>query len=126
MNKDVLALYRLTGSVHTFSIRTKNEIGEIVDSVKKCVNSITKSRDGTTALTINPNKFRGDLFSYSEFCEVVTEIFEILCITEYRFIRVDFRLDSYDPDHYKTFAKLHRYLLSAIRCLFCYEWYSVE
>lgn len=121
MNKEILAAYELKADIHTFSIKTLDEIKAIDESVEQCINSVTKGLNGVTSITINPNKLRGDIFTFSEFCSVVNEIFEKLGVKNYRFTRVDFRFDSYDPQHYRTFAKLNRYLLSAFSVMYTVE-----
>ena len=35
-------------------------------------------------------------------------------ITEYKAGRVDMRFDSYDATHYRKYAKLNRYIISAL------------
>lgn len=46
-------------------------------------------------------------------------------VNSYKTVRADLRLDSYDPNDYKRFAKLNRYLISAIALTYnvqnCYK-----
>lgn len=46
-------------------------------------------------------------------------------LDHYRFLRADFRLDNYDGSHYQDFAKLNKYLISAMALTYevknCYK-----
>ena len=70
-------------------------------------------REITTTI-INPNKLHGDLYKYSELYSAMGSILQAAGICEYSLIRADLRLDSYDPAHYKQYAKLNKYLISAL------------
>ena len=56
----------------------------------------------------------GDIFNYSNFTVALDTVLLGAGIEEYRIIRADFRLDSYDSDHYRAFAKLNKYLISML------------
>lgn len=56
----------------------------------------------------------GDLLTYDEYQGAMDTILSDCGIHDFRMIRADLRLDSYDPEHYKAFAKLNRYLISSI------------
>ena len=67
-----------------------------------------------TTSIINCNKLMGDLFGYHDFEIALDTILLGSGIEQYRIIRADLRLDSYDPEHYEAFQKLNRYLISAM------------
>lgn len=113
--------YLLTGSIHTVTIVVYGKIIEIPketlpEKLRDCVD--IQPQNGNTYIFINPNKLNGDLFTFSEFQDAMNEIIEALGIEKdkYYFRRVDFRLDSYDPDFFDEYKKLHRYIISTIFC----------
>ena len=114
MNTQKRLNYNLTGSFHTLEIKSP----AIAPSDDEQVNrSITTrlNRDKTVATSkINPNKYQGDIFSYNEFCTVFNEILNKSGIGKYRITRADMRFDNYDGNHYQEYAKLNKYLLSAL------------
>lgn len=69
-------------------------------------------------LILNLNKIHGDIFSFSEFCQVFGEVKDFLGFQDYHLQRVDFRLDSYEPGFYEKFFKVTRYLLSGFDNVF--------
>ena len=116
MKKEKLNNYKLTGSIHTLSIKTPGEVNEIDESVADCIkaNMSNSSAGQVTTAIINPNKMVGDLYSYDEFQIAMDTILGGMGINEYKLIRVDMRFDNYDPKHYQDYAKLNRYLLSML------------
>lgn len=115
MNKQKRDKYKLTGSIHTLAVKSDGIIDDIDDAVLKCikVSSQTRSSRSSTSI-INPNKLIGDLFRYSEFETAFDTILAGAGIAEYRVVRADLRLDSYDEKHYREYAKLNKYLISAL------------
>lgn len=114
MNKEKLNNYNLTGSIHTLEVKSVGLV-EPMEEVSKCITSTTQSKNGLTSNSIiNPNKLVGDVFSYNEFETVMQTILAGAGIDEYAIVRADLRLDSYDEKHYKDYAKLNRYLISAL------------
>lgn len=115
MNQKKLDDYCLTGSIHTLAVKSPGMVEDIDESVKNCIESCTKTQGGrTTTSKINPNKLTGDVFTYGEFETIFETILVGAGIDEYEIVRADMRFDSYDPDHYKQYAKLNRYLVSAM------------
>lgn len=115
LNQKKLENYNLTGSIHTLAVKSQGLVEEVEDEVSRCIISSTKAKNGlTTTSIINVNKMVGDLFTYSEFDEVFKEILRGAKIKEYDIVRADMRFDSYDPQHYHQYAKLNRYLISAL------------
>ena len=115
MNQEKLQNYNLTGSIHTLSIKSPGIVEDIQEEVSSCIiaSSQTKNSPTTTSI-INVNKLIGDVFRYSE-CETVFDtILAGAGIDEYAIVRADMRFDSYDADHYRQYAKLNRYLISAL------------
>jgi hypothetical protein len=116
MNKKKLEEYCLTGSIHTLSIKSPGIVKDIDEKVSNCIvahSSQTQSGEMTTSI-INPNKLMGDIFSYSEFETVFDTILCGAGIRDYNLIRADMRFDSYEPDHYRKYSKLNRYLISML------------
>lgn len=116
MNKKKLEEYNLTGSIHTLSIKSPGIVEDIQKDVSSCIvsNSKHNSNGATTTSIINPNKLVGDIFSYSEFETVFNTILAGAGIKDYNIIRADMRFDNYDPEHYRQYAKLNRYLISML------------
>ena len=116
MNKQKLENYNLTGSIHTLSVKSPGIVEDIQKEVSNCItaNSQTKNNQPTTTSIINPNKLVGDVFAYSEFETVFNTILAGAGIKNYNIVRADMRFDNYDPEHYRAYAKLNRYLISAL------------
>lgn len=115
MNKQKLEEYNLTGSIHTLSIKSPGIVEDIQKEVANCIISNSQTQNGmTTTSIINPNKLLGDIFSYREFQSVFNTILAGAGISDYNLIRADMRFDNYEPEHYKKYAKLNRYLISML------------
>lgn len=117
MDKNKLAQYELSASVHTVVIRsvTKPLLPSTVGL--DIVRSGYMQKTGIWTLRINPNKLAGDLFTYSEFCAAMHEVCQKLQIEEPIYSRVDIRLDSYE-DSFQAFYKLNLLLISLFCILF--------
>lgn len=107
--------YQLTGSIHTLQIKS-SDIPEIPTELQECISSSTRKNHGMIEAIsiINPNKLLGDCFSFTEFEDCFTSILEECGVTDYKLMRVDFRMDSYESEFYRVYAKLHKYLLSCL------------
>lgn len=115
MNKQKLENYNLTGSIHTLAVKSPGIVQDIMDEVSNCIVANSQTSKGmTTTSIINPNKLVGDVFTYSEFETVLSTILSGAGIDEYTMVRADLRFDSYDEEHYRAYAKLNRYLISAL------------
>lgn len=116
MNKQKLDDYNLTGSIHTLSIKSPGIVEDIQKEVSNCITSSNqKNRNGSVSTSIiNPNKLVGDIFTYSEFETVFNTILAGAGIRDYNIIRADMRFDNYEPEHYRQYAKLNRYLISML------------
>lgn len=115
MNKQKLDNYNLTGSIHTLSIKSPGMVEDIQEEVSNCIVSNSQAKNGlTTTSVINPNKLVGDVFSYSEFETVFNTILAGAGIRDYNIIRADMRFDNYEPEHYRQYTKLNRYLISML------------
>ena len=116
MNKKKLEEYNLTGSIHTLSIKSPGIVEDIQEDVSNCIVSSSRHdpKETTTTSTINPNKLVGNIFSYSEFETVFNTILAGAGIRDYNIIRADMRFDNYEPEHYRQYAKLNRYLISML------------
>lgn len=83
------------------------------------------SRENLSYSKINANKLVGDLFSYDEFKTAFDTILGGAGIESYSLSRFDMRFDSFDPEHYRDYAKLNRYLISALAVTYnvqnCYD-----
>lgn len=119
--------YKLKASIHTLSLKSNGVAANIDEDVATCIRSSTQMRkaEAETLSTINPNKLRGDLFSYSEFVQVMNTILTGAGIKDHRLVRADMRFDSYDPEHYVMFKKLNRLLISMLAVTYnvrnCYK-----
>lgn len=112
MKSEKINNYNLTGSIHTLQIKSTN-IPEIPAELQECISSSTRKIHGNIEAIsiINPNKLLGDCFSFTEFEQSFSSILEECGVTDYNLMRVDLRLDNYDSEHYRLYAKLHKYLL---------------
>lgn len=121
MNKQKLEAYRVQGSIHTLSVKSPNRVDGVQETVRECITTSTSTtKDGgeVTKAILNPNKLNGDVFSFSEFQTVVDTILAGAGIRDYQINRADMRFDSYEPDHYERYAKLNRYLISALAVVY--------
>lgn len=111
--------YKLTGSIHTLQIKS-SDIPEIPAELQECISSSTRKNHGKIEAIsiINPNKLLEDCFSFTEFEQSFSSILEEVGVTDYNLMRVDFRMDSYESEHYKAYAKLHKYLLSCLAVIY--------
>lgn len=108
-------MYKLTGSIHTFSIKIEGVLAADLELPKGTLKEYSIAPDGQTAKAIiNLNKMDGDVLVYSDFVEKLEDFKKYTDMTEYRFTRADMRFDNYDSEHYKEFAKLNRYLISML------------
>ena len=104
--------YNLKASVHTAEV--KSEDVSLIDGQKDYIKTVI-SKDGRQSTSvINANKYGNDIFNYRRFREVFDAILTESGIIDYRLTRADMRLDNYDPTHYRAFAKLNNYLISAL------------
>ena len=124
MNQEKLEKYELQGSFHTLTVKTTG----LIENGNKEFREVIKSNsntDGETTTTINLNKINGDLFTFQEFQDTFEMLRNSMGLDHYRFLRADFRLDNYDGSHYQDFAKLNKYLISAMALTYevknCYK-----
>lgn len=124
MNQEKLEKYELQGSFHTLTVKTTGLIENGNKEFKEVIKS-NSNTDGETTTTINLNKINGDLFTFDEFKDTFDTLRNSLNMDNYRFLRADFRLDNYDSSHYQDFAKLNKYLISAMALTYevknCYK-----
>lgn len=73
--------------------------------VAPCFDTLS-SRENLSYSKINANKLVGDLFSYDEFKTAFDTILGGAGIESYSLSRFDMRFDSFDPEHYRDYAKL--------------------
>lgn len=123
MNIDKLRDYDLTASIHTLAVKVPGFIVNPPEPIKRCIRvSSRQGKDGQiqTTLVINPNKaLEGltpdpDLYDFDSFNHALDKILMGLHIDNYKLIRCDMRLDSFDPDHYERFSKLNRVLIACL------------
>lgn len=116
MNKEKLNGYSLTGSIHTISVKAPGLVEDIQDTVDRCIAASSRDQAGekVTTAVVNPNKLAGDIFTFTEFGVALETILAGAGIDEYHIVRADMRFDSYDPEHYRAYEKLNRYLISAL------------
>lgn len=115
MNQQKLKNYSVTGSIHTLAIKSPGIIDGIEEKVSGCIIANSQTQKGTTTTSIiNVNKLYGDIFSFSEFETAFNTILAGAGIDDYSIVRADMRFDSYEKEHYRQYAKLNRYLISAL------------
>lgn len=116
MDKQKRSQYKLTGSIHTVNIKSNGIIDNIQEDVSDCIycRSHAKNSGVETTSRINPNKLLGNLYTYSEFQTALDTILAGTNITDYTLVRADMRFDSFNDEHYLAYAKLNRYLISAL------------
>ena len=123
MNVNKRNNYQLTGSIHTLSLISL-PVTDIDESIAPCFDTLS-SRENLSYSKINANKLVGDLFSYDEFKTAFDTILGGAGIESYSLSRFDMRFDSFDPEHYRDYAKLNRYLISALAVTYnvqnCYD-----
>lgn len=124
MNVNKRNNYQLTGSIHTLSLISL-PVTDIDESIAPCFDTLS-SRENLSYSKINANKLVGDLFSYDEFKTAFDTILGGAGIESYSLSRFDMRFDSFDPEHYRDYAKLNRYLISALAVTYnvqnCYNY----
>lgn len=122
MNQNKINALRYVGSPHTMQGVTHDcvEVKNASEPVLKCItkNYVIKNADGSTknVIRLNPNNLGGGIpiLSYSKFTEALSVIFEETGINSVYWNRVDFRLDSDDPNHFEAYFKLHKLLISCL------------
>lgn len=99
-------------------VKSQGLLGDPSDErIRNCIKSIAVSHDGEEANSksiINPNKYDGNIDNYDELKDVLSLILAGAGVDEYTITRADFKLDSSDRKHYKDYAKLNKYLISAL------------
>ena len=115
--------YRLTGGIHTLEIKVKKDVLTPKENrppwLENCVRNETTSKKepDVVKLVVNPNRYNGDIYGINLFEESFNTILEglgVYCLDDYEINRADFRMDSFDPEHYHCFAKLNRLLISML------------
>ena len=123
MNVNKRNNYQLTGSIHTLSL-VSLPVTDIDESIAPCFDTLS-SRENLSYSKINANKLVGDLFSYDEFKTAFDTILGGAGIESYSLSLFYMRFDSFDPEPYRDYAKLNRYLISALAVTYkvqnCYD-----
>lgn len=114
MNQEKRKKYVLTGSYHTLEIKSKETVPTQNKQISRCITTKINSEGTIATSKINSNKLVGDIFTFSEFKKILDIILKENGINEYRITRADMRLDNYNEEHYQAFAKLNKYLISAV------------
>ena len=105
----------LTASIHTVSIIFEGMIDVVEEErIGECIQSSYFRNTGKTSCKINVNRLYGDIYKYSEFRTALDTITVNAGIKEYQISRVDVRLDSFNKEDYKKYAKLNRLMLSLL------------
>lgn len=116
MRKNKMDNYELTASVHTLQIKSDMKANKEKDEFKEIESALSQKfiveDDKGTDIIMNPNKLEDDIFKFDEFEKKFDYVMDILDLKEYGIVRADFRLDSYESNHYREFSKLNRYLIS--------------
>lgn len=115
--------YVLTGGIHTLEIKVKRDILVPKDKrpawLENCVRNetVSKREPDVVKLVINPNRYNGDIYGIDLFEESLNTILEglgIYCLDDFEINRADFRMDSFESEHYHAFSKLNRLLISML------------
>lgn len=116
MDKEKINAYSLIAGIHTLALRTTGTVNLLSPEPKDIdyIRRWSTDRNGVTTILLNPNKYAGDIYRYSEFREVFDKILSELHIELYKIVRCDMRFDSPDASHYEAYAKLHRYIISLL------------
>lgn len=120
ITKQKLEELQITGSIHTVQIaceyfdKDQIETRELI--AKKVIQGIKWDiRYEMFSVIINVNKYTNkDLFTFSEFSDAMEEITGIIRSGKWYFIRVDFRLDNYEPGSFKKYFKLHKCFIRSV------------
>lgn len=110
--------YSPEAKLHTSQMEVYQECNEASDDFRNCINSRFIEKNGSEFLTLNLNKLVGDLYNYEEYEIVFNHLLDDLGIEDYSIKRVDMCFDSCDPDHYREYQKLNRYLISMLACAY--------
>ena len=112
LKKEKKENYQLNASLHTLEVKSEYPT---IQNEKNDYITTRISQDGKIGTSkINPNKYDGDIFSFTEFEETMENILSESQIDEYRITRANLRLDNYSRSHYKAYAKLNKYIISAL------------
>lgn len=117
MNNKKQYYYNLTASIHTFSVKSNNSPNIPLLADIETIRSCYMEKTQLWITRINPNKIKGDILSYSEFCAVTNILFEKMGISNCTYWRTDIRLDSYD-DNFKEYYKLNLLLINLFSMVF--------
>lgn len=117
MNQNKLKDYKVTASIHTLAIKTNGNMEDVPEVFKEAITSSSRinGKNISTTSIINLNKVAGEIYQYSRFKETL----ELMMFTtgicdDYSIVRADLRLDSFNEEYYRAYAKLNRYLISML------------
>ena len=88
--------------------------GQLQREIEPCIQSSYFANTGITSCKINVHRLYGDIFDYDEFKTALNTILLDAGVEDYVITRLDVRLDSYDREHYKKYAKLNRLITSML------------
>lgn len=117
VNKSKLDSYHLTSSIHTVTIKSREPPNIPANADLEIIRSNYLQKTQMWSTRLNPNKIRGDIFAYSEFCATVNELVYNMGISDFTYYRTDIRLDSYQDD-FKAYYKLNMLLINLLSILF--------
>ena len=115
MNKEKFEQIQLLGSVHTVSVQTKQRAEARTTEVDMCTTIRPPAHEeGYYTIKLNPNRYCGQNIDVGDAATLFWTVKEMLMycgVTKYRYVRVDFRLDAYDEEHFKNYRKLYHLLV---------------
>lgn len=110
--------YILDGFVHTLSATSIGLIEEIPEPYNRQLSKTSSRKKGDFIITtskINPNHRKdGNVLKYSDLQDELEKIFHACGVENWEAVRYDFCMNSYDPEHYESFLKLNRFVVSMI------------
>lgn len=98
--------WNLIASIDTVSIKTPNKISIIPKGV-----TVIRIVNDITTFKVNPNTFIGkEIYTFTEYVEVMNRILEGMNVKEFWYSRIDIRFDSYWA-RYAEVSKINRLLI---------------
>lgn len=94
--------------IHTLSIISDTLVLNNIEGVETLKTYVNRTGEISYSTFINPNRFKNkEIYNFTEFNEVFSEIKQITGINDYLLSRVDLRFDSYD-DNFNELYKMNK------------------
>lgn len=96
--------------IHTIQIKCDKEITQDIQLLPYISNKGVKNPNGTYSYKINPNKYSGEINSYSEYVSARDSIIDCLELVNPIITRVDYAINCYE-DNFDNLYKLNKVLI---------------